>query len=142
LSLICCIARRELPVDAGVEDTATVRLDIPIAAQSVEVPESRLGEDLFWPRSPPIRATLQRDVRPRGALGLRTTLRRLARGRDGCALHFPLCQRVPGPLGLAESKYFGDLASTLLFESLSRPKGILKRQYQLLSYDPNSTLYR
>jgi hypothetical protein len=40
--------------------------------------DSLLGDDLFWPRFAPLRAALRHDVRPRGALGLRTALRRMA----------------------------------------------------------------
>jgi hypothetical protein len=40
--------------------------------------DSLLGDDLFWPRFAPLRSTLRHDVRPRGAVGLRTDLRRMA----------------------------------------------------------------
>ncbi|SDX66118.1 hypothetical protein SAMN05421783_1509 [Thiocapsa roseopersicina] len=39
--------------------------------------DSLLGDDLFWPRFAPLRAVLRHDVRQKGAVGLRTALRRI-----------------------------------------------------------------
>jgi hypothetical protein len=39
--------------------------------------DSLLGDDLLWPRFAPLRAALRHDMRPRGAVGLRTALRRI-----------------------------------------------------------------
>ncbi|SDX70346.1 Integrase core domain-containing protein [Thiocapsa roseopersicina] len=60
--------------------------------------DSLLGDDLFWPRFAPLRAALRHDVRPKGAVGLRTALRRMARRRVGCALHTAFAAARPRPL--------------------------------------------
>ncbi len=60
--------------------------------------DSLLGDDLFRPRFAPLRATLRHDVRPKGAVGLRTARRRMARRRVGYALHPAFAAARPRPL--------------------------------------------